>query len=155
MIELIEARTEQDIAAARKLFQEYTDSLGIDLTFQNYEQELEQIETIYQPPSGSLILIKYKDSFVGCVGLKKLDKPNCEMKRLYLTPKIRGKGLGKILCEKIIEKTKQFGYKRIRLDTLPSMTAARALYRNLGFHPIKPYYHNPIPGTIYMELILE
>jgi ribosomal protein S18 acetylase RimI-like enzyme len=155
MVEIIEANTEQDILTARALFKEYTDSLGVDLTFQNYEQEVARLETIYGPPAGSLLLARYNGLFVGCVGLKKLDDLTCEMKRLYIKPETRGKGLGKALCEKIIKRGKELGYKRMRLDTLPSMTAAQVLYMKFGFREIEPYYDNPIPGTRYMELGLE
>ena len=153
MIEIIEAKTEQDIYVARALFKEYTDGLGIDLTFQNYEQELARLETIYLPPSGSLLLGEYNGSFVGCVGLRKLDNLSCEMKRLYIKPEARGKGLGSALCKRIIQRGKQLGFKRMRLDTLPSMTGALTLYKRFGFYEIEPYYKNPIPGTIYMEVI--
>ncbi len=154
-IKCIEAKTKQDFTHAGKIFREYTDSLGIDLSFQNFEQELEQIKSIYTPPWGSLLLLKYKGLFTGCVGLKRFDEFICEMKRLYIKPEFRGKGWGKILCLKIIEKAKQLDYHRMRLDTLPSLTAAHTLYKNIGFYPINPYYHNPIPETIYMELKLK
>ena len=154
MIEILEAKTEQDMYAVRELFKEYTDGLGIDLTFQNYEQELAGLKTIYLPPSGSLLLARYNGSFVGCVGLRKLDNVSCEMKRLYIKPGTRSRGLGSALCKRIIQKGKQLGFKRMRLDTLASMTGALTLYKRLGFYEIEPYYKNPIPETVYMEIIL-
>ena len=155
MIELVEAKTEQDFSAARELFKEYADSLGIDLAFQDYEEELVRLETIYMPPTGSLLLAKYYGSFVGCVGLRKLGDLTCEMKRLYVKPEVRRKRLGKALCERIIYKAKELGYERMRLDTLPSMTSALAMYKQFGFQEIEPYYDNPIPGTVYLELSLQ
>lgn len=155
MGEIIEATREQDILTARALFKEYTDSLGVDLTFQNYEQEVARLETVYGPPAGSLLLARYNRLFVGCVALRKLDDLTCEMKRLYIKPEARGKGLGKALCKRVIKRGRELGYKRMRLDTLPSMTAAQVLYKKLGFREVEPYYENPIPGTRYMELSLE
>jgi ribosomal protein S18 acetylase RimI-like enzyme len=154
MIELVEAKTEKDFYAARELFKEHADNLSIDLAFQDYEQELVRLETIYTPPTGSLLLAKFKGSFVGCVGLRKLGDLTCEMKRLYVKAEVRRKGLGKALCERIIYKARELGYKRMRLDTLPSMTSALAMYKQFGFQKIEPYYDNPIPGTVYMELNL-
>lgn len=154
MIKIIEAKTEEDFSAARKLFKEYAHSLEIDPAFQSYEEELSRMEKIYGPPSGALFLALREGSPVGCVGLRKLDELTCEMKRLYVKTEARGRGTGENLCRRSIEKAGMIGYKRMRLDTLPSMSAARALYRKLGFHKIKPYYHNPYSGTTYMEIVL-
>lgn len=155
MIRIIEANTGRDFQRARTLFNEYVRALAIDLTFQSYEQELANIESIYGPPSGALLLARHKGSLIGCVGLRRLDETTCEMKRLYVIPAARGKGVGRILCKRIIEKAEELGYRRMRLDTLRSMNAARALYGSFGFREIEPYYHNPIPGTVYMEVELK
>ncbi|MBN1271935.1 MAG: GNAT family N-acetyltransferase [Candidatus Aminicenantes bacterium] len=155
MLEIIEAKTKENFSIVRKLFEEYADSLEIDLAFQNHEQELAGLEFIYGPPVGALFLALWEGSPAGCIGLKKLDRLTCEMKRLYVKPEARGRGIGETLCRRIIKKAKELGYKQMRLDTLPSMSAAQTLYGKLGFKKIEPYYHNPYPGATYMELTLQ
>ena len=139
----------------RELFDEYAVSIGIDLTFQNFEQELIHIADIYMPPEGALLLAKQDGIPSGCVGLRKIDRRRCEMKRLYVRPEFRGKGIGKALCSQIILKGKYLGYKEMLLDTLSTMVGAQALYRTLGFIETVPYYHNPLPEAQYMLLKLE
>ncbi len=151
------AVTEADealIAAARTLFREYADSLTIDLAFQNFEDEMAHFPRGYLSPDGALYVASGYDKTLGCVAVRRLDDESCEMKRLYVCPDARGSGLGRLLAEAAIEAARGLNYRRMRLDTLPSMDAARELYADLGFRQIAPYYHNPIEGTRYMELQL-
>ncbi len=142
------------MADARALFLEYAESLGFDLGFQDFEAELRSLPGDYAPPGGVLLLARAADEAVGCVGLRPLAPETCEMKRLYVRPEARGTGAGRALAEAVVEVGRELGYRRMRLDTVPAMTAARALYRSLGFREIEPYRFNPIPGTSFMELDL-
>jgi len=143
------------IARARELFLEYAQSLGFSLCFQNFDKELADLPGDYTPPGGRLLLAEYEGQLAACVALHKLDADICEMKRLYLRPQFRGKGLGRILAQRIISDARQIGYKRMRLDTVgPVMKDAVAMYRKLGFKEISAYRPNPNPGTLYMELEL-
>lgn len=155
MCRLIEVIASENIQVIRELFDEYAVSIGIDLTFQNFEQELIHIADIYMPPDGALILAKRDGIPAGCVGLRKMEGRRCEMKRLYVRPEFRGKGLGKALCSRIILKGRQLGYREMLLDTLSTMTDAQALYRSHGFRETVPYYHNPLPEAQYMQLTLD
>jgi putative acetyltransferase len=143
------------VAQARELFQEYAQSLGVNLCFQNFEQELAGLPGHYAPPDGRLLLAEYDGQLAGCVALHKWDDGICEMKRLYLRPSFRGKGLGGAIAEKIIAEARSIGYQRMRLDTIePLMKDAVEMYRKLGFREIAPYRPNPIAGAMYMELQL-
>jgi len=155
MYQIIEVTKTEDIQTVRELFDEYADTIGIDLTFQNFEQELLHIADIYTPPEGALILAKQEGIPAGCVGLRKIDTHRCEMKRLYVRPTSRGKGLGNALCRKIISKGRQLGYREMLLDTLSTMNDAQALYRLHGFKETEPYYHNPLPAAQYFLLTLD
>jgi ribosomal protein S18 acetylase RimI-like enzyme len=151
----IQARSGDEVAHARELFREYEAWLGIDLCFQNFEKELAELPGKYAPPEGRLLLAVENGKVVGCVALRKIGQGICEIKRLFLRPAFRGKGLGRQLAERIIRDAREIGYERMRLDTLPpKMNDAIALYRSLGFKEIKPYYDNPVPGAKFMELDL-
>jgi ribosomal protein S18 acetylase RimI-like enzyme len=143
------------IAHARELFLEYAQSLGFSLCFQNFDQELANLPGEYAPPAGCLLLAELDGQVAGCVALHKLEDGISEMKRLYLRPQFRGKGLGRALADRIIAAARQIGYRRMRLDTVePVMKDAVAMYRRIGFREIAPYRNNPIAGALYMELLL-
>jgi ribosomal protein S18 acetylase RimI-like enzyme len=152
---LAQAESPAQITQARELFLEYAQSLGFSLCFQNFDQELASLPGDYAPPEGRLLLAEFEGRVVGCVALHKLEPGIGEMKRLYLRPTMRGKGLGRSLADRIITEARQIGYQRMRLDTVePVMKDAVAMYRKLGFQQIAPYRANPIAGAMYMELQL-
>jgi putative acetyltransferase len=127
----------------------------VNLCFQNFEQELAGLPGYYAPPDGRLLLAEYEGQLAGCVALHKWETGVCEMKRLYLRPSFRGKGLGRVIAEKIIAEARNIGYRNMRLDTIePIMKDAVEMYRKLGFREIAPYRPNPIAGAMYMELQL-
>jgi ribosomal protein S18 acetylase RimI-like enzyme len=150
-----QAGSPAQLAQARELFLEYAQSLGFSLCFQNFDKELADLPGNYAPPEGRLLLAEYEGELAGCVALHKLEASICEMKRLYLCPHFRGKGLGRALADRIIAEARQIGYHRMRLDTVePVMQNAVAMYRRIGFREIAPYCTNPIAGALYMELFL-
>jgi putative acetyltransferase len=154
-LKLTQAESPAQIAQARELFLEYAQSLGFSLCFQNFDKELAGLLGDYAPPEGRLLLAEYEGQLAACVALHKLGQDICEMKRLYLRPQFRGKGLGRALAERIIAEARQIGYQRMRLDTVePVMKDAVAMYRKFGFREIAPYRPNPIAGAMYMELKL-
>jgi len=154
-LQIIPASSSAQIAQARELFLEYATSLGFSLCFQNFDQELAGLPGDYAPPDGRLLLAEYEGQLAGCVALHKLEPGICEMKRLYLRPQFRGKGLGRALAEHLIGEARQIGYQRMRLDTVePVMKDAVGMYRRLGFQEIAAYRKNPMAGTLYMELEL-
>ncbi len=159
MIRLVEVQSPEDLPVIRCLFREYADALGeqgIDLCFQGFEAELAGLPGKYAAPGGTM-LIAWDDNIpVGCVALRPIDgsADAGEMKRLYVRPGQRGAALGRRLAEALCEKARRAGYRRICLDTLPSMTSAIALYATMGFMPIAPYIYNPIDGVRYLGLDL-
>jgi ribosomal protein S18 acetylase RimI-like enzyme len=155
MLEIVQADTAELISEARELFQEYAASLNFDLCFQNFEQELAELPGEYVPPGGRLFVARQEKMTAGCVALRKFSPGICEMKRLYVRPAFRGKGMGKQLALAVIAAACQADYGRMRLDTLPSMKEAVVLYESLGFQRIAAYRANPICGAMYLELDLS
>ena len=154
MVEIVFGHTGANLDEAQQLFREYAASIGISLDFQNFEKELASLPGSYAPPKGRLLIARWNDEIAGCIALRELSNGACEMKRLYVRPQFRGLGIGKALCERLIQEAQKMGYKRMRLDTLPFMTAARGLYLSLGFKEIESYTYNPIEGASYLELEL-
>lgn len=152
---LCRADTAEQVEEARRLFEEYEEATGVDLCFQNFAEELASLPGGYAPPSGRLILGYVDDDAAGCIALRRLEEGVCEMKRLYVRPAFRGTGLGRKLAEAAIGEAVEIGYERMRLDTLPQMSAAIAMYRTLGFREIEPYRFNPVGGSLFMELSLR
>ena len=152
---IADAESPEQIAQVRELFLEYAQSLDFNLCFQSFDQELAGLPGDYAPPDGRLLLMHYDGELAGCVAMHRLEPEICEMKRLYIRPQFRGKGLGRILTQHVIAEARSVGYNRMRLDTVePAMKTAVGLYRNLGFREIAPYRANPIAGAMYMELDL-
>jgi putative acetyltransferase len=158
-LQLITPASPQELDAVRAIFQEYADSLGVDLCFQQFDEELATLPGEYAPPRGALFLASVDGEIAGCCALRPLDTadyPNAaEMKRLYVRKPFRNFGLGRQLAEATLDAAREAGYATVLLDTLDEMETARALYEELGFQEIPPYYHNPIPGAHYLKATLR
>lgn len=152
-VRIIDAATPGEFDAARTLFREYSEQLGVSLCFQGFEDELTKLESMYAPPAGALLLVEQDGAFSGCAGLRALGE-HAEMKRLYVRPELRGQGWGRRLADAIVERARALGYRRLYLDTLPAMTEARALYRDMGFVDTGAYYLNPVEGVTYLRMDL-
>jgi len=137
------------------LFVEYAKSLDYDLCFQGFEREIATMPGAYAPPRGRLLVVGDRDDAFGCIALRPIDEDTGEVKRLFVREGHRGDSWGRRLAEALIGEARGIGFRQLKLDTLESMHAARALYAALGFRPCEPYYHNPIPGVIYMSLRLD
>jgi putative acetyltransferase len=154
------AANRDDFAQARALFEEYAAWLKVDLCFQGFAEELATLPGAYAPPRGMLVLAGPLDAALGCVALRPLAGDGAsassvaEIKRLYVKPVARGTGLGMRLAQTVIDGARAIGYQEIKLDTLAHMAEARSLYAQLGFRECAPYYHNPIPGAVYMSRLL-
>jgi ribosomal protein S18 acetylase RimI-like enzyme len=158
-VELLTPASPADFDALREILREYAQGLGVDLCFQNFEQELASLPADYAAPRGALLMAMVDGEVAGCCALRPLDNadyPNAsEMKRLYVRNAFRGFGLGRHLAEAVMDAARQGGYTCVLLDTLSDMEAARALYEDLGFQEIPPYYHNPIAGSHYLKADLS
>jgi len=154
VLTIIHAESSEFIPQVKALFSEYADSLDFGLCFQDFDHELEELPGEYARPDGAILLALFGGEIAGCVAIRPIEEGICELKRLYVKPLYRCKGIGRRLTEEIIEEARQAGYSAIRLDTVPSMIAANTLYASLGFNEIEPYRHNPIDGALYLELTL-
>lgn len=154
MAQIREARFPEDTDAVRALFREYAHGLGFDLGFQDFDSELAQLPGKYTPPEGCVLLAVDGSALLGCVALRWSGPEVAEMKRLYVRPEARGWRLGRRLAEAVCDAARMAGYARIRLDTLPDMVAARAVYAAMGFVPTAPYVFNPMPGALFLERAL-
>jgi putative acetyltransferase len=152
---IVEAEGPEALALIRRLFEEYAASLDVDLCFQGFEEELAGLPGAYVRPAGGLLLGLDGDEPAGCAAFRPLEPGIAEMKRLYVRPRARGGGWGRQLAQRVVDDARAAGYQRIRLDTLPSMQSALALYHTLGFREIAPYRHNPVGGTRFLELRLQ
>ena len=157
-IRFVSPSTPEELDTLRGIFREYAAGLQIDLCFQGFEAELAALPGEYVAPRGALLMALVNDELAGCCALRPLDSvdyPNaCEMKRLYVRPGFQGRGLGRQLTEAILDCARQADYASVLLDTLNEMESARALYQDLGFKEIPPYYHNPIEGAHYLMVNL-
>ncbi|MGZ5097908.1 MAG: GNAT family N-acetyltransferase [Usitatibacter sp.] len=152
--EIVEALDAADVAACRELFVEYQQGLGVSLCFQGFDRELAGLPGDYARPRGRLLVARVEGAPAGCVALRPLGEADAEMKRLYVRPAYRGLDLGRVLALRAIAEARMLGYRTLRLDTLPSMTAAQNLYRQLGFVDTAPYNDNPIGGVRFLALAL-
>ena len=151
MLNILPASSPRDIDIVRELFREYERSLGVDLGYQGFDDEVASLPGAYAPPRGALFIAFDTERPAGCVAMRPLGDDVCEMKRLYLRASLRGRGAGRALAQRVIDHARAAGYRRMRLDSLPSMNEAIALYETLGFTRIPPYYPSPVAGTVYME----
>jgi len=154
MPKIFPAQTDEDFETAKKLLVEYVDSLGFDLNFQDFEQELADLSSHFTPPEACLLLAIHENQAAGCAAIKSFDNGICEMKRLYVKPQFRGLGIGRALTETIIKQARKVGYEFMRLHTVLPRDAARNLYLSLGFTDIEPYCYNPMESVAFMELTL-
>ncbi len=153
-MKIIQAQHTDEILQVRALFREYAASLSFDLCFQEFQQELAALPGAYGPPEGCLLLARQDDQPAGCVALRKLGEGVAEMKRLFVRPPFRCRGIGRRLTETVIGEARRIGYRSIRLDTVSSMKEANALYRSLGFTETEPYTYNPLPDAVFFQLKL-
>ncbi len=143
-----------DLEEVRALLRDYEASLPVRLDFQGFDREVAGLPGAYAPPLGSLLVLRTPERTAGCVALRPLVPGICELKRLFVRPEHRGAGYGRVLATAAIERARELGYARMRLDTLPGMAAARSLYLELGFRPVAAYTPNPIEGAAFLELQL-
>ncbi|HEX2251298.1 MAG TPA: GNAT family N-acetyltransferase [Gemmatimonadales bacterium] len=155
MLSIRDASTAADLREARTLFEEYAASLDHDLSFQGFQEELRTLPGKYARPERRLLLASWDEALAGCVALRSLESGTCELKRLYVRPAFRARKIGRALAEQVLREAREAGYRKMRLDTLPSMTPAITLYRRLGFHPIDSYRENPVAGAVFLELQLD
>jgi ribosomal protein S18 acetylase RimI-like enzyme len=154
-VRISDAHHKEQVGTVRELFREYAEGIGFDLCFQNFDQELAELPGKYAPPEGRLLLALEGREVAGCVASRKIGDGTCEMKRLYVRPAFRGRGIGRMLAKAVIDAAGDCGYERMRLDTLSSMNQAIVLYESLGFRRTEPYYHNPSACAVFMEIKLR
>ena len=154
MTRIIHATTKDHYQSARELFIRYADSLGFDLEFQGFSRELAELPGEYASPGGCILLAEATAGFAGCVALRPLQDKICEMKRLFVIPEYRSRGIGGALANSVIGEARKKGYRKMRLDTIESMKAAQTLYFSLGFKTIEAYCYNPLEKPCFMEMEL-
>ena len=154
-VEIVQVQSAAEIETVRALFLEYERDLGVDLCFQDFARELAGLPGAYAAPQGRLLLAYVDGAASGCVGLRGIAAGICEMKRLYVKPCCRGRGVGRGLVERVLTEAARAGYATMRLDTLDRLTEAVSLYRSFGFHEIPPYNDHGIPGTVFLEFDLQ
>lgn len=150
----MQPQSPDDWRQARGLIEQYAASLNVDLCFQNFEHELEHLASDYAAPVGAFLLAEENGAYLGCVGLRQHAFNVGEIKRLYVTSAARGKRVGRLLAEGIVELARQRGFRQLLLDTLPAMKEAQSLYASMGFKPTAAYRFNPVPGAVFLELTL-
>lgn len=150
----LQPATDSDLDDVRSLLREYAASLAFPLDFQEFDREVAELPGAYAPPGGALLVARTSGAAVACVALRALSPEICELKRLYVQPTARGGGLGRLLVDAALAEARRLGYRRVRLDTVPGMETAQALYERLGFREIEPYTRNPIAGARFLELDL-
>jgi GNAT superfamily N-acetyltransferase len=153
-VQLLQAATPREWDEARRLVREYAASLDVDLSFQNFDEELQHFTTEYAAPGGAFLLAEEAGRYLACIGLRQFSADSGEIKRLYVVPAARGRGLGRVLVERVIVVARDLGYGSVLLDTLPFMKEAQALYSALGFRPTAAYRFNPIEGSAFLRLDL-
>jgi putative acetyltransferase len=151
---LLQATTPYEWDEAQRLVREYAASLDVDLSFQNFDRELQHFTTEYAAPQGAFILAEDAGQYVACIGVRQFSDDVGEIKRLYVVPAARGRGLGRRLVERVIVAAREIGYRSLLLDTLPFMKEAQTLYLALGFKPTTPYRYNPVAGSAFLRLDL-
>ena len=154
MVQIINARTKAHYQTARHLFVQYAAKVGLNLEFQGFSQELSTLPGAFSPPLGCILLAEHGGEYVGCVALRPLENKICEMKRLFVIPEYQGRSIGRLLACSLIDKAREMGYEKMRLDTIQSMKAAQRLYHSLNFRTIPAYCYNPLENPSYMELDL-
>ncbi len=148
------AKTDDDYTQARVLFEEYADTININLDFQHFDEELDGLKKMYASPDGGIILVKEESEIIACVAIRKISESVGELKRMYTKPSHQNKGIGKVLLEKALQLAKDCNYSVVKLDTLNYMQPAIHLYQQAGFYETPPYYHNPVETAIYFEKVL-
>lgn len=154
-IELVQPRSHADWLQARRLVEQYAASLNLDLEFQNFAHEKEHLAGEYSAPTGAFLMARENEAVLGCAALRRFADGDGEIKRLYVVPAARGRGIGALLARRIVAQARALGYARLLLDTLPAMREAQALYQSLGFKPTAAYRFNPLPGAAFFELSLR
>jgi ribosomal protein S18 acetylase RimI-like enzyme len=159
MLRILPAQTDPELSQVRNLFREYARVPGVAPCLADFEREVVSLPGLYAPAAGRLLLAIHEipgtaGKAVGCGALRPFDSVSCEMKRLYVSPAARGQGAGRELVMELISEARSIGYERMLLDTLPSMAEAHKLYRSLGFREISSYQKNPVPGSLFFELLL-
>ncbi len=160
MIRITQALSNGAVTQARDLFREYASTIGVEVCLVDFDREMASLPGLYSPPTGRLLLAYLQgragaEELIGCAALRKLEPDACELKRLYIRPTFRGQGAGRALVKQVIDEARSIGYRRMLLDTLPSMQEAHKIYRTLGFREIPSYQKNPIPGSLFFELSLR